>query len=417
MLYIARNANRLRRVLFLVGFFFAVPLFAHAATLKVTPASGTYTVGQNFSVTVSASSSAQALNAVSGSLGFSKDSMEIVSVSKVNSIFNLWVKEPSYSNQSGTASFEGVALNPGFKGAGGKLLSYTFKVKKAGTGSVKINTASVLANDGNGTELFSGAESGAYTFIAAKEKTPEAPKEKAEPVVEASGVLRIKELPRTEDTGLAVRFSIMVANTKDIFTQYELRIDQGQPFIWEDTVGGGQGVFTLPVLPPGQHTLLVKTLDRGTNLTAFADFTISALEKPIITYYTKTATGGDQVMVYGLVNSQNSVTILLKQKGQVVYQQEATPNTEGVFAVLFSQGINKGAYDLEVFAHTAAGVKSEVLTGMKIHVTSGFFIRIGGVIIEGYIAGMALVGILLIGIIFSLMNRQKKEPLSPQKSL
>jgi hypothetical protein len=417
MLYIARNANQLRKVLVLVGFFFAVPLFAHAATLKITPASGTYTVGQNFSVTVAASSSAQALNAVSGALGFSKDSMEIVSVSKTNSIFNLWVKEPSYANQSGTASFEGVALNPGFTGSSGKLLSYTFKVKKAGTGSVKITTASILANDGNGTELFSGAESGRYTFVVGKEKPPETPKEKAEPVVEASGVLRIKELPRTEDTGLAVRFSIMVANTKDVFTQYELRIDQGQPFIWEDSVGGGQGVFTLPTLPAGQHTLLVKTLDRGTNLTAFADFTINALEKPVVTYYTKTATIGDQVMVYGLANSQNAITVLLKQKGGVVYQQEVVPNTEGVFTALFSQEIKKGAYDLEVFAHSSTGASSEVLTGMKIHVTSGFFIHIGGLIIEGYIAGMVLGGIFLIGIILSLMNRQKKEPLSPQKSL
>jgi hypothetical protein len=146
-----------------------------AATLQLAPASGTYAVGSMVSVSVSVRSSDQAFNAVSGTLKFSSDTLEVVSLSKSGSVVSLWVQEPSYSNAAGSVSFEGIVLNPGYKGASGKVLTVQFRVKKAGSGSVNFSSGEVLANDGVGTSILSGLSSATYNLTAVT-VTEESPK-------------------------------------------------------------------------------------------------------------------------------------------------------------------------------------------------------------------------------------------------
>jgi hypothetical protein len=108
-------------IFFSLGIFFVFGIFSsvEAAYLSVSPASGSYSVGDSFSVSVLVSSSDQAVNAVSGSLIFPADKLQVVSISKTGSVVNFWVQEPAYSNSAGTLDFEGVILNPGFTGVGG----------------------------------------------------------------------------------------------------------------------------------------------------------------------------------------------------------------------------------------------------------------------------------------------------------
>ena len=102
-------------LVFLLSIGFALPSFAHAATLYFSPASGSHPVGKAISVSVFVSSTDQAINAVSGVVSFPKDKLEVTGLSKGGSILSLWVQEPSFSNGAGTASFEGIVLNPGFR--------------------------------------------------------------------------------------------------------------------------------------------------------------------------------------------------------------------------------------------------------------------------------------------------------------
>src|SRR6185369_11545317 len=93
---------------------FAFPNVSFADTLYISPTSGSYTPGQTFSAKVFVSSLAQAVNAVSGEIGFPTDKLQVISVTKTGSILTLWVQEPSFSNAQGIVSFEGVVPNPGF---------------------------------------------------------------------------------------------------------------------------------------------------------------------------------------------------------------------------------------------------------------------------------------------------------------
>ncbi len=157
---------------FSAAFFLCSAVTVHAASMSFSPASGNYAVGKTFSVGVYVSSADQSINAISGALSFPADILEITSISKSGSVINLWVQDPSFF--AGGANFEGIALNPGFTGSSGKIITVNFKVKGTGTANVTFSSASVLANDGRGTNVLSGVGSARYT-VAATQTEPDAP--------------------------------------------------------------------------------------------------------------------------------------------------------------------------------------------------------------------------------------------------
>lgn len=137
---------------------------AEAADLLLTPSSGEYAVGQEFSVTLYVDSKGELMNAASATVSFPKDTIEVLSVSHTNSIISYWVFGPDYSNQIGQVSFEGVVSNPGFNGSFGKVLTINFRAKREGSASVVFDDGVVLANDGLGTNILQ-AFSGSYLSI------------------------------------------------------------------------------------------------------------------------------------------------------------------------------------------------------------------------------------------------------------
>ena len=167
---------------FVLGVFFFVPS-VHAASIFLSPSSGEYFLSKNITVSVLVSSADQALNAVSGTVVFPADKLEVVSVSKTSSIINFWVNEPSFSNKAGTVNFEGVVLNPGFKGNSGKIVSVTFKTKSAGTAAVKLTGAQILANDGLGTNITKGVSGASFVLKTTEVKEPVTPTVPTTPVV------------------------------------------------------------------------------------------------------------------------------------------------------------------------------------------------------------------------------------------
>lgn len=150
-------------VISLIALLFGGVEAARAATLYFSPTAGSYAVGARFPVSVYVSSADQAMNAASGNISFPPDQLEVVSLSK-GPIFSLWVRQPTFSNALGSVDFEGIALNPGFTGLGGKLLTINFKTKAAGSAPLQFSSGSVLANDGKGTNILAGLGSAVFTI-------------------------------------------------------------------------------------------------------------------------------------------------------------------------------------------------------------------------------------------------------------
>ena len=153
----------------LSGFFVLVPRPAHAASLYFSPDAETVVVGQAFTVAVDVSSADQAMNAASGNISFPADKLQVLSISKSNSIINLRIRDPSFSNSiaGGNIHFEGITLNPGYTGSGGTVISVTFQAISAGSASLSFSDGGVLANDGNGTNILGSLGTASYSILPA----------------------------------------------------------------------------------------------------------------------------------------------------------------------------------------------------------------------------------------------------------
>jgi hypothetical protein len=87
-----------------------------------------------------------------------------VSVSKTSSVINLWTQDPSIKD--GKIPFEGVILNPGFRGEKADVFDITFEARKAGTATVSFSEGAVLANDGLGTNILTTLGSTSFDILS-----------------------------------------------------------------------------------------------------------------------------------------------------------------------------------------------------------------------------------------------------------
>jgi hypothetical protein len=194
--------KRIYLVILFVGALLLGAQQASAATLFFSPASGSYQVGSSFSVSVYVNSASQAMNAASGTVSFPSNTLKITSLSKAGSIMNLWTQEPSFSNAAGTAQFEGIVLNPGYTGSSGKLITLQFTVLSQGSGAITFSSSSVLANDGEGSNILTSSGSAHFTFVASS----------------------VEVLPTFPSTGTTPLIS-------PVFTQWPGRLQEGQRLV------------------------------------------------------------------------------------------------------------------------------------------------------------------------------------------
>jgi len=154
---------------FLIGFFSLLFIFnlpeANAATLYFNPSSGGFTVNDIFTVNVFVNTEGQRINVAEAKINFPTEFLEVVSISKTNSIFSLWVEEPSFSNSAGVISFVGGLPTPGFTGSAGKIFSVVFKAKKPGSATLIFSSGVVRADDGYGTDVLKTRAQARFTLL------------------------------------------------------------------------------------------------------------------------------------------------------------------------------------------------------------------------------------------------------------
>lgn len=133
------------------------------ASLYASPLQASPRVNDNFTVTIKTDSLSQPINAASGHLSYNSDRLEIINISKIGSVFNIWLEEPNYSNLEGVLRFQGGLPAPGFIGNGGTVLHIIFKAKTPGVTSLVWKKAEILAHDGKGTNILTNLQN--YDFV------------------------------------------------------------------------------------------------------------------------------------------------------------------------------------------------------------------------------------------------------------
>ncbi len=198
------HLNQFRKIFYLTVLalgFFGAATFAHAAEINFSPSTGSYAIGQSFTVTVQVDPQGKSVNAVEAKLSFDNTKLSVVSVSKTGSVFSLWTTEPTFSNSAGTIDFGGGSPTP-FT-ARSTLIAVTFKTLAEGTGAATVASASVLAADGLGTDVYTRGNPASYTVTAATAPVTPPPSEE-EPVAEEpsdDATITFGDPPRAPEAG------------------------------------------------------------------------------------------------------------------------------------------------------------------------------------------------------------------------
>ncbi len=144
----------------------AGPFLASAqnpASLYVGPASGTFTVGSTFTVSLYVNTGENDVNALDAQLEYPADKLQVVSPTAGKSIINIWVSQPSYDNRKGRLRFQGAIPTPGINTNAGLISQVVFRVTSIGTAILRFTDGSrVLLNDGRGTDILGQTTSGVY---------------------------------------------------------------------------------------------------------------------------------------------------------------------------------------------------------------------------------------------------------------
>lgn len=108
--------------------------------------------GDHFSIEFVVDVSKKSINVVDGSIIYNKNNVQVESIDKEKSIFNMWAREPIFDNQAGRITFIG-GVNNGFIG-NGKIFRINFIANNDGTTTLDfLDNTKVFLNDGKGSSL------------------------------------------------------------------------------------------------------------------------------------------------------------------------------------------------------------------------------------------------------------------------
>jgi len=159
--------------IFLFFVFFAGSV--NAATFYFSPSNGNFTVGDILTANVLINTEGVPINNADAVINFPTGLLDVVSVNRSQSIFSLWVEEPSFSNSAGTISFNGGLPTPGYTGATGKVITIVFRVRNSGVASLEFSSGAVRANDGYGTDILQTKSQAQYNLITEDKPVQEPP--------------------------------------------------------------------------------------------------------------------------------------------------------------------------------------------------------------------------------------------------
>ncbi|MDP2598341.1 MAG: cohesin domain-containing protein [Candidatus Liptonbacteria bacterium] len=150
-------------ILFLLLFLSGAGYANAAASLYLSPTSGSFVVGSTFTVSILLDTGGQAVNAIDASLIFPPNKLQVVSPSAGKSLVQTWITQPTYSNKDGTIQFQGIVPNPGITTDSGLISTITFRTRDIGQASIKFSdTSRVLLNDGRATDILNKASGGIF---------------------------------------------------------------------------------------------------------------------------------------------------------------------------------------------------------------------------------------------------------------
>ncbi len=300
--------------------------------LFLSPSSGIYSVGDIFDVGIYADSGGQEINAAEAELSFNPKELEVESISKDGSIFNLWPMEPEFSNEEGSINFAGGSKTK-FVGDKGLLLTVTFKALKSNVSRANLAAGAILAADGMASNIITAMKSGVYT-LEPKEIMPQP----EYPVSDSSQIDTSPpenfEITQKENTNIFDPSAQIFFNATDSLSgidKYDIQIDNNATTTWHDD---GSHIYKTPPLEPGRHFLNARVFDKAGNfLDSSRVFDFEFEKPPVITGYPDSIdlSKGEELTLNGETIPNAKVSVFVQRNSEPVVIHEVLSDNEGNF--------------------------------------------------------------------------------------
>ena len=350
----------------------------HAASLSLIPSnpSGSYTVGQIFTVPVFVSTrNAEAMNAVSAVVSFPQSTLELISIDKNGTIVDFWIGDSGYSNADGKATFEGGVYNPGYTGANGKIVSLVFRAKSVGTATISFSSASVLANDGQGSNILETTGT-ASVIIRAAVDAPSTTNTTSTtlPELSISSPTHPDQNKWYSSTSATLVWKLLPGTTA-VRTLVDRNPDSipsvlSTPPITETDV----------TLPDGVSYFHLQGRD-ATGWGRVSHFKIQidtqVITPPQIAPFAGALTEGDPVAVTGSAEAHRLVTIYMKGGGGQLLHQSTQSGSDGRFSFVWSGKLPSDAYTVYGIATNDHGIPSAPSVNLNLLIQESAITRVG----------------------------------------
>ena len=166
----------------------------------------------------------------------------------------------------------------------------------------------------------------------------------------------IKQIPDNDPTDPVAQFSFDAFDKTSGIDHYLVQIDNNDAQIWQPTA---DNIYSTPALQSGQHTLIAKAVDKAGNyLVNTADFTIEAMQAPVITKYPQTITEGNLLAIEGTAASSSQVTVWIQKQNSASLTQNVQTDGNGNFSLIADDNFTKGVYTVWAKAVDSRGAQS-----------------------------------------------------------
>lgn len=187
----------------------------------------------------------------------------------------------------------------------------------------------------------------------------------------------IKQVTEIDPTDPRIAFEFLAEDEVSGVEDYEIQIDGGEVITWKDD---GSHIYRPEVLEPGQHTMLVRALDKAGNfLLESITFTVASLQAPVITDYPEVLNSGGILVIRGAAIPSSEVSIFIKPKNEESQEFTITADENGAFTFIMDEKPEDGVYTLWAIATDLRGAKSDPSETLTFAVQPSGLLKIGNV--------------------------------------
>lgn len=387
-------------LLFVSSAFLPFPTkIAQASTLSISPATGSYQLGETVELTVTVNTENKQINAIQTDLVFPPDKLEVITPTAGESVLGIYAIAPRFNNQNGTIQILG-GIPKGLNTASGVVSKISFRVKGTGTAEIRfVGDTQVLLNDGMGTNDLRSTSGATMTLTAPEGQGPVVTSDThPDPTKWYSG----NTVSLKWDEGLAPATSYSyVFSTNEIESLDDIPEPEGNTFTYSN-LAEGRHYFHIKALRDGQWSPTTR-FDINSDQTAPSDFNINIAPsartqstRPLFEFSTVDDLSG--IDRYEL----RLIPVSIEGRPQAMPEGDKFVSVMNPYVV--SEELLYGTYQVVVRAYDKAGNVKETVKRLEITSSPFWFISRDGLALPmGQFSWQAVISILLFLILLLLL--------------